>query len=55
MPGCYGNRKFRGNHVFYCRYFLGGIVYRRDISFTEIYLFSSLEITDSIDITDSGF
>ena len=33
MPGCYGNRKFRGNHVFYCRYFLGGIVYRRDISF----------------------
>ena len=33
MPGCYGNRKFRGNHVFYCRYFLGSIVYRRDISF----------------------
>ena len=32
MPDCYGNRKFRGNHVFYCRYFLGGIVYHRDIS-----------------------
>ena len=52
MPGCYGNRKFRGSHVFYCRG--GGIVYRRDISFIRD-LFSSLEITDSIDITDLGF
>ena len=41
MPGCYGNRKFRGNHVFYCRYFQDGIVYRREYQFYRGFIYSA--------------
>ena len=39
MPGCYGNRQFQINHVFYCRYVQGGIVYCREYQFYRGFIY----------------
>ena len=41
MPGCYGNREFRNNQVFYCRYVQGGIAYWREYQFYRQFIYSA--------------
>ena len=41
MPVCYGNRKFRGNRVFYYCYFQNGIVYCRKYQFYRGFIYSA--------------
>ena len=41
MSGCYGNRGFRTNHVFYCRYVQGGIAYCREYQLYGEFIYSA--------------